>query len=187
MSPIWRNQGTYLKLYPEASFLVMACFLLRDYNIQPKKELHWSPWVMESLIKSSWALGRSACTVCETSSRSTVLSQPSAEMAWWWPGHAVRTGIRRGHVPRALGGSNKWIHLKALESTLHHGSIRVQNWGVPFFGTLPILWVGIPGRTLRLLLYRALVQILVVGLAICVSMTPVVLTKRYDRTPAPTG
>ena len=28
-----------------SSFLVMACFLLRDYNILPKKELHSSPWV----------------------------------------------------------------------------------------------------------------------------------------------
>ena len=27
-----------------SSFLVMTCFLLRDYNI-PKKELHSSPWV----------------------------------------------------------------------------------------------------------------------------------------------
>ena len=28
-----------------SSFLVMTYFLLRDYNIQPKKELLWSPWV----------------------------------------------------------------------------------------------------------------------------------------------
>ena len=28
-----------------SSFLVMTYFLLRDYNIQPKTELHWSPWV----------------------------------------------------------------------------------------------------------------------------------------------
>ena len=27
------------------SFWVMACFLLRDYNILPTKELHWSLWV----------------------------------------------------------------------------------------------------------------------------------------------
>ena len=27
------------------SFLVMTYFLLRDYNIQPKKELPWSLWV----------------------------------------------------------------------------------------------------------------------------------------------
>ena len=26
-------------------FLVMTCFLLCDYKILPKKELHWSPWV----------------------------------------------------------------------------------------------------------------------------------------------
>ena len=25
--------------------MVMTYFLLRDYNILPKKELHWSPWV----------------------------------------------------------------------------------------------------------------------------------------------
>ena len=28
-----------------SSFLVMTYFLLRDYNILPKKELHLSPWV----------------------------------------------------------------------------------------------------------------------------------------------
>ena len=28
-----------------SSFLVMTYFLTRDYNILPKKELLWSPWV----------------------------------------------------------------------------------------------------------------------------------------------
>ena len=28
-----------------SSFLVMTYSLLRDYDIQPKNELHWSPWV----------------------------------------------------------------------------------------------------------------------------------------------
>ena len=28
-----------------SSFLVMTSFLLKDTNVQPKKELHWSPWV----------------------------------------------------------------------------------------------------------------------------------------------
>ena len=28
-----------------SSFLVMTYFLLRDYNVLPKKELLWSPWV----------------------------------------------------------------------------------------------------------------------------------------------
>ena len=34
-----------------SSFLVMTYFLSRDYNILPKKELHWSPWVL-----SQWLL-----------------------------------------------------------------------------------------------------------------------------------
>ena len=29
-----------------SSFLVMTYFLLRDYNLLPKKELHSSPWVL---------------------------------------------------------------------------------------------------------------------------------------------
>ena len=36
-----------------SSFLVMTYFLLRDYNILPKKELQWSPWEMYTNIASS--------------------------------------------------------------------------------------------------------------------------------------
>ena len=28
----------------------MTYFLLRDYNIFPKKELHWSPWVLMLIV-----------------------------------------------------------------------------------------------------------------------------------------
>ena len=40
-----------------SSFWVMACFLLRDYNILPKKELHWSLWAMTTFVSTGagWA------------------------------------------------------------------------------------------------------------------------------------
>ena len=34
-------------------FLVMTYFLLRDYNLLPKKELHWSPWVGSRMAEST--------------------------------------------------------------------------------------------------------------------------------------
>ena len=38
-----------------SSFLVMTYFLLRDYDILPKTELHWSPWIV------SCASSRDSC------------------------------------------------------------------------------------------------------------------------------
>ena len=37
-----------------SSFLVMTAFLLRDYNILPKRELHWSLWVILYHITSCY-------------------------------------------------------------------------------------------------------------------------------------
>ena len=45
-------------IYPQglqwSSFLVMTYFLLREYNILPKKELHGSPWVCPQHTKEMW-------------------------------------------------------------------------------------------------------------------------------------
>ena len=42
----------------------MAYFLLRDYNILPKNELHWSPWV-DTLSIVARALPKNACLLGE--------------------------------------------------------------------------------------------------------------------------
>ena len=38
-----------------SSFLVMACFLLRNYDILPKKELHWSLWVVSIVLSRGFS------------------------------------------------------------------------------------------------------------------------------------
>ena len=49
---IYPHKQFYIYVYTQrlqcSSFLVMAYFLLRDYNILPKKELLWSLWVCTS-------------------------------------------------------------------------------------------------------------------------------------------
>ena len=44
---------------------------------------------------------------------------------------AAVEGLRYSLIPRALGGSKKWIHPKRFY-TLHLRSVRVQNWGFHF-------------------------------------------------------
>ena len=45
----------YTQGLQRSSFLVMTHFLIRDYNILPKKELLWSPWV-HIHASSGWRL-----------------------------------------------------------------------------------------------------------------------------------
>ena len=44
-----------------SSFLVLTYFLLRDYNVLPEKELHWSPWVYSAQQTYAHRLCVSVC------------------------------------------------------------------------------------------------------------------------------
>ena len=123
-----------------SSFLVTTYFLLRDYNIRPKKELHLSLWV-ETLTWNEGVLPSIFVTVLTPAMRArhTIPVQDPLRLTWKATGpelwaNRVRSAQQSGRP--VIPNESKNCGLLCLNNGLLRGTVAYWSWILGFPGTL---------------------------------------------------